>query len=82
MDFLQFRNALNEIIPISDENWEMIAPCLRVQKLEADEYLLHRGEICTFLAFIEVGTMRAFYTKNEETEVNLLLNAAQEFISP
>jgi len=73
------KRTVNAVLPIEEETWLDMESLLVLKDLEANEYLLKPDEVCTFIAFIKKGTFRMFYTKDEEHETNLLLNATFEF---
>ncbi len=78
-DMEALKQALNAIQPIEENNWLEIEPLLIIKNLAANDYLLKAGEVCTFIAFINEGSFRTFYTKDDEHETNFLLNAAFDF---
>lgn len=75
------RNALNNILPLQEENWLEFADLLKTKTLLANDFLHQKGEICDFVAFIEKGTFRTFYVDNDDNETNLLLNGIYELIT-
>ncbi|MGB0914429.1 MAG: Crp/Fnr family transcriptional regulator [Crocinitomicaceae bacterium] len=72
---------MNEILPISDSDWEAIKPHLRIKNFEENEPILKPTEVCTFIAFIKSGSVRSFYVDDNLTETNLLLKSENEFIT-
>ena len=74
------RVILNHILPIDEESWAMLLPHLKSQQMECGDFLCRSGEICKSIAFIQSGSMRAYYTSDDLLETNLLLCSQNEFI--
>ncbi|MDO6821237.1 Crp/Fnr family transcriptional regulator [Zobellia sp. 1_MG-2023] len=72
---------MNSILPITEEDWQDILPYLSVVGFEEGEQLLCPPQICRFIAFINLGSLRSYHTNDQLVETNLLLRSANEFIT-
>jgi CRP-like cAMP-binding protein len=61
------RAYFNNLVVLSDEEWNSFEPCLVSEKIEKKTHLLKEGETCDFIAFIVEGTFR-FYHFNDGNE--------------
>lgn len=77
---MSLRDLVNAIAPISEADWQLIAPALKSMVVQKDEFLVKEGQVCDQLFFIEKGSVRAFYQKSDLTEVNILLRSQHEMI--
>lgn len=75
------RKIIDQTLPISDADWEIIIPHLTIVTFQANEFLLQKEEVCQFIAFVKIGACRCFFTNNELIETNLLLSAENEYIT-
>ncbi|MEM6265814.1 MAG: Crp/Fnr family transcriptional regulator [Bacteroidota bacterium] len=65
----QLKTYFSHITPISEEVWEEFASKLRVVHKTSGEIILHEGEVCNFVSFINKGLIRV-YEIVEGIEVN------------
>jgi CRP-like cAMP-binding protein len=56
---LFFQN-LNERVPFSVEEQEVIKTFLKPKKLRKKQYLLQEGDVCKAISFVERGALRAY----------------------
>ena len=61
----RFFNKFREMVPLSQEEQEMIKSYLKLKKLRRKQYLLQEEDVCKFIAFVESGVLRA-YTVNDK----------------
>jgi CRP-like cAMP-binding protein len=64
-----FRIALEEALPIHEENWNRIEPHLIIRNFEKGEAIIREGQIENYLSVIAKGCVRFFIYKNE-VEIN------------
>ncbi len=60
-----FFQKFNEIVPLTQEEQELIRSYLTPEKLRKKQYLLQEGDVCKFIAFVEKGILRS-YTIDEK----------------
>jgi CRP/FNR family transcriptional regulator, anaerobic regulatory protein len=63
------RKYFEKFIPLKDEEWSAFSYKLQKKQIAARAYLLEQGEVCTFVAFIEKGAFRFFYSRDGEERV-------------
>ena len=64
-----FRNYLNNFIPMNDETFNLSLDYLDVIRLKKNDYFITEGNVCKSIAFINSGILRIFYVK-DGTEIN------------
>jgi CRP-like cAMP-binding protein len=65
-----FRSFIHSVSPIKDETWEHIVPLLTTGSIKKGEYFAKQGQICSQIAFLESGIIRAFYRNSAGVEYN------------
>lgn len=60
---LQIRKYFNKLLPLTDEEWNAYAECLSQKHVSANQHLLEAGKTCDFIAFIEKGSFRFYFTQ-------------------
>lgn len=63
------RKYFEKLITLTDEEWNAFARKLQRKQLMARTPLLHQGEVCTYVAFVEKGAFRFFYNRDGEERV-------------
>lgn len=63
-----FRNFIQGYTPLSDDDWKLILAVLKRQDYKRNELILHQGEVCKNLFFLESGLLR-YFTLNDGVEV-------------
>ncbi len=58
--FELFFQSLSEKIDFTDDEIAIIKTYLTPKKLRKKQYLLHEGDVCKFIAFVEKGAMRSY----------------------
>lgn len=71
-------NRMGEM-PASE--FDKINPFLRSKKLSKGAVFVQSPQICNSIMFIVKGSMRAYFTKDDGLEVNILLRKENEFIT-
>ncbi len=61
MQLNQVRQFYENFIPLSDEEWTLLEPNLRVVKLAKGEKLHSEGEICNDVTFVNKGLMKCYH---------------------
>jgi len=75
------KHIINHILPLTDEDWQLITPHLNVVTFGEKELLLSPPQTCNFIAFIKSGSVRTYHRNDNLDESNLLLRSANEFIT-
>lgn len=65
---LNFRKTLEQIIPLSDAEWQIISGKFNLMEAPKRTQLTKEGQIATSIYFINKGLLRIFYTK-EDVEI-------------
>lgn len=76
----QLKQVINQILPITEEDWNVILPFLQEREFSTNEFILKKGEISQYIIFIKKGAFRSFYENDDLVETNLLLKSENEFI--
>lgn len=77
--FSAFRQVLEQLAPIPDEEWAFARHLLRVRRLRKGELLQSQGERAEFFAFIHAGLLRTYTASSAGDEATLLLAAENTF---
>jgi len=59
-----FKDFISKYNPISNEDWELIYPCLKRRVIQPSELILEEGKICRHVYFLESGFLRYFVWKD------------------
>lgn len=65
----KFKQWLLETSLITESDFEIIENHLTLRHIKENEYFLKEGEVCTEIGFINTGSFRTFYIK-EDKEIN------------
>lgn len=60
-----FRSALEEEVPLQDENWDFIRPFLKLRHFKKGEYIIRNGEVENYLSAVASGCVRHFVLKGD-----------------
>lgn len=60
------RDFIQNFLKLTDDEWEMLLPFLKIRKLKKHEYFVTEGEISNEVGFVLEGMLRHFYTKQGE----------------
>ncbi|MBC6113057.1 Crp/Fnr family transcriptional regulator [Pedobacter fastidiosus] len=72
MDIENFKTTLQNVSPISEDEWRNFEQYFSCRKLHKNEVLWNKGEICNHLIFINKGLIYCFYDKfDKEIVTNL-----------
>jgi CRP-like cAMP-binding protein len=61
MQFNQVRKFYENFISLSNEEWELLEPNLRVQKLMKGQKLHSEGEVCNDVTFVNSGLLKCYH---------------------
>lgn len=61
-----FRTAIEEGIPIKEENWTYILSYLKLRHFKKGDYIIREGEVENYLSAVAVGCVRHFIVKGKE----------------
>lgn len=65
-DFLRLKNHIGRFMPAIEEEWANLKPILYERKLVKDDFYARKGRHANEVAFILEGSMRQFYTHQDE----------------
>src|ERR1044072_3502549 len=63
-----FFQKLNEAVPLTQEEQEIIKTYLTPKKLRKKQYLLQEGDVCKYIAFVEKGMLRSYTVDDKGLE--------------
>jgi CRP-like cAMP-binding protein len=63
---LRLRQHLTQFVPLSDEDWSLLVPHLRLVPLARHAVFTEQGRVATELGFVLDGMFRQYYTKDGE----------------
>lgn len=63
-----FFQKLNEKVPFTEEDQEIIKNYLTPKKLRKKQYLLQEGDVCKVIAFVEKGALRSYSVDDKGNE--------------
>jgi len=75
-----FRKAFEQQVPLTAEEWEATASCLKERTFEKGEKLCRFGQKEQYLSIIADGVCRGYYNKNGE-EISVAFMFPNEYVS-
>ncbi|MGI4870916.1 MAG: Crp/Fnr family transcriptional regulator [Janthinobacterium lividum] len=63
---LRLRQHLTQLAPLSDEDWDLLLPHLRLVTVAKHGVFAEQGRVASEVAFVLEGLFRQYYTKNGE----------------
>jgi len=63
------RTYFNSFITLSDTEWSDFKKCLSQKLVEQKSFILKKGEVCSYLAFIENGLFRFYNMEDGEEKI-------------
>lgn len=67
--FIQLKNVLNNLLTITEAEYQEISKVFRMQSVPAKTVLVSEGQVADELYFITNGLMRLFYTTDSGNEI-------------
>lgn len=64
--YTALRNAIEKFIKLSDEDWNLLLPHLKIKKLKKHDLLSQIGKVSNDVGFVLDGMLRHFYLKDGE----------------
>jgi CRP-like cAMP-binding protein len=64
MQFDQIKKYYSNFIPLSDEDWNLLKPALRLVYLKKGEKLQSEGDICNDVTFCNKGLLKCYHIKD------------------
>ncbi|ALL05576.1 Crp/Fnr family transcriptional regulator [Pedobacter sp. PACM 27299] len=52
---------IHSITEFSEESWELLQPALSKKQFKKNDFLLHEGQICNSLFYIDLGYCKSYY---------------------
>lgn len=77
----QFKDFINSFSPISDEEYELITPVINRMRIKKNAFILERGQVCSYVYFVESGFFRMYYVDHDAHEINCQFSEENSFIS-
>lgn len=62
------RQKFDEIIKLTDEEFELCKSLFQPKKLRKKQFLLQEGEVCRYTTFVEKGLLRSYTIDNKGSE--------------
>ena len=66
----KLKHVFKSISPITEADWQMLEPNLRVREYKKNDYYLSSGQIEHQIAFIIKGSFKWYYIDNMGEEIN------------
>lgn len=66
----RLRQAVEQLNPVTDEAWEVMAELFYSQTLKPDQHFVSAGQVAGSIAFIASGVMREYFITREGKEFN------------
>ena len=63
---LRLRQHITQFVPLSDEDWNLLVPHLRLAPLARHAVFAEQGRVAADVAFVLEGMFRQYYTKDGE----------------
>lgn len=64
MMFEQIKSFYSNFIPLSDEEWNLLKPNLRIKYLSKGEKLQVEGDVCNDVTFCNKGLLKSYHLKD------------------
>lgn len=61
-----YRQTMEKLITLTDEQWALISPCLRLERLQKKATWTKAGDICKSVGLIISGSVRLYHIKDGE----------------
>ncbi|MPQ48951.1 cyclic nucleotide-binding domain-containing protein [Marinifilum sp. N1E240] len=65
----KIRQHFEQLVPLSEEEWEDISKGFYRQECAKGELILSQGDECDFIAFIEIGLFRFYHVKDGSEKI-------------
>ncbi|KFF06597.1 Crp/Fnr family transcriptional regulator [Flavobacterium reichenbachii] len=74
------KTVITSIVPMSDEEYNLVQPIISRIEVKKDTDLLQQGEVCRHIYFIETGFFRMFYVDYRGNEINSRFAKPNDFL--
>ena len=64
----RYFESFNNVVPLSEEDRQLIQGYLTVKKIRKRQYLLQEEDVCKMVAFVEKGAMRLYRVNEDGSE--------------
>ena len=78
--YLSLKNTFDEILKITDEDWENFESILEQKKIKKKEYLLRQGQVCQGIFFLSKGCLRVFHVNENGKEISTSFCFENDFL--
>ncbi|WP_225035779.1 Crp/Fnr family transcriptional regulator [Winogradskyella sp. SM1960] len=78
---MNFTDTLTALVPFSDDELNDILDHFTMQSVSKNETLVHQGEICKYLYFIEQGMGRSYYLNDNQKDITQWFFGTGKFMS-
>lgn len=82
MHYQQLRNAVDQWVELTDQQWQQFAAIFQEKKVNAQEFILLPGDYVHELLFVCAGLLRFYYLSEDGTESNKAFIAENTFAGP
>lgn len=65
-DLLQLRQAIYNINPLHDAEWEAFAATLIIKDFKKGDFLIRQGQVENFIYFLNTGATRHYFVKDDK----------------
>jgi CRP-like cAMP-binding protein len=77
---LCFKKFNEQQFQISEDEWDVVKECFRLQPFPKNEYVVSQGKVCRKLAFIAEGVVRYCMFRDDGTEVTCFFMCENDFV--
>jgi CRP-like cAMP-binding protein len=74
------RKFIEKYTSLPADQWQQISECFELRIIEKDEIILHEGQVCRYLYFVESGLLR-FYINKDGNDVTKFFTEAPYFFT-
>ncbi|GAB4020403.1 Crp/Fnr family transcriptional regulator [Spirosoma koreense] len=74
------RDALRRLTQLDNDTWSAFDSALTEEKLNKGDLLLHPGQVCRHIFFLQTGLLRSFHIKDGD-ERNVAFTAENSFVT-
>lgn len=76
----KLRSFIDQLIRVSDEDWEYHRKLLQYERIQKGDYLLQAGQVCRRVSFVASGLVRAYKTIRDQ-EFTMFFAFGGEYIT-
>ena len=69
--FSKIKNSIEPIVSLTDEEFALFSDFLEFKRLTKNEFFLEEGQICSYIGFVNHGTMIYFKSMDNGNEITI-----------